>query len=122
MHSEECNVVVRPPPKKKKFCKNPHSIWFKKIFYYLKIHAGARVILACRDVEKGEEAAAEIRTRVGGAQVEVRELDLADTYSIRAFAQRFLQGVCGHARTHAHTWTLLRLKKYIIIMEKTRLN
>ncbi|GAA6082904.1 retinol dehydrogenase 12, partial [Tachysurus ichikawai] len=54
---------------------------------------GARVILACRDVEKGEEAAAEIRTRVGGAQVEVRELDLADTYSIRVFAQRFLQEV-----------------------------
>ncbi|XP_053476230.1 retinol dehydrogenase 12 [Ictalurus furcatus] len=54
---------------------------------------GARVILACRDVEKGEEAAAEIRRRVGGAQVEVRELDLADTYSIRAFAQRFLQEV-----------------------------
>ncbi|MCJ8731047.1 hypothetical protein PDJAM_G00191480 [Pangasius djambal] len=54
---------------------------------------GARVILACRDVKKGEEAAAEIRSRVGGAQVEVRELDLADTYSIRAFAQRFLREV-----------------------------
>ncbi|XP_076841748.1 retinol dehydrogenase 12 [Brachyhypopomus gauderio] len=54
---------------------------------------GARVILACRDTEKGEEAAAEIRTRVGGAQVEVRELDLADTCSIRAFAQNFLREV-----------------------------
>ncbi|KAA0718107.1 Retinol dehydrogenase 11 [Triplophysa tibetana] len=54
---------------------------------------GARVILACRDVEKGEEAAIEISTRVGGAQVEVRELDLADTCSIRAFAQRFLREV-----------------------------
>lgn len=54
---------------------------------------GARVILACRDVQKGEEAAIEIRTRVGGAQVEVRELDLADTCSIRAFAQRFLREV-----------------------------
>ncbi|XP_012679088.1 retinol dehydrogenase 12 [Clupea harengus] len=54
---------------------------------------GARVILACRDVEKGEIAAAEIRTRVGGAKVEVRELDLADTSSIRAFAQKFLKEV-----------------------------
>ncbi|KAL7876872.1 hypothetical protein SRHO_G00035150 [Serrasalmus rhombeus] len=54
---------------------------------------GARVILACRDIEKGEETAAEIRRRVGGAQVEVRELDLADTCSIRAFAQRFLREV-----------------------------
>ncbi|TRY86823.1 hypothetical protein DNTS_020541 [Danionella cerebrum] len=53
---------------------------------------GARVILACRDVEKGEEAAAEIQARVGGAKVEVQELDLADTGSIRAFAQRFLRG------------------------------
>ncbi|KAL6488060.1 hypothetical protein MHYP_G00046860 [Metynnis hypsauchen] len=51
------------------------------------------VILACRDIEKGEETAAEIRRRVGGAQVEVRELDLADTCSIRAFAQRFLREV-----------------------------
>ncbi|XP_030626826.1 retinol dehydrogenase 12 [Chanos chanos] len=54
---------------------------------------GARVIMACRDVEKGEEVAAEIRTRIGGAQVEVRELDLADTRSIRAFAQKFLREV-----------------------------
>lgn len=54
---------------------------------------GARVILACRDVEKGEEVATEIRIRVGGAKVEVRELDLADTCSIRAFAQRFLRGI-----------------------------
>lgn len=54
---------------------------------------GAHVILACRDVEKGEEAATEIRIRVGGAKVEVRELDLADTCSIRTFAQRFLREV-----------------------------
>lgn len=51
------------------------------------------MILACRDLEKAEEAAAEIRTRVGGAKVEVRELDLADCCSIRAFAQRFLREV-----------------------------
>lgn len=37
-------------------------------------------------------AATEIRTRVGGAKVEVRELDLADISSIRSFAQKFLQG------------------------------
>ncbi|XP_063080055.1 retinol dehydrogenase 12 [Engraulis encrasicolus] len=54
---------------------------------------GARVILACRDVEKGEMAATEIRTKVGGAKVEVRELDLADVSSIRTFAQKFLSEV-----------------------------
>lgn len=54
--------------------------------------AGARVIMACRDVEKGEEAAASIRAAQPAAQVEVRQLDLADTCSIRAFAQKFLRG------------------------------
>ncbi|KAM9707298.1 retinol dehydrogenase 12 isoform 2-T2 [Menidia menidia] len=54
---------------------------------------GARVIMACRDVDKGEEAAASIRAAHPGARVEVRELDLADTCSIRAFAQRFLREV-----------------------------
>ncbi|XP_044231444.1 retinol dehydrogenase 12 [Thunnus albacares] len=54
---------------------------------------GARVIMACRDTEKGEEAAASIRAAYPKAQVEVRELDLADTCSIRAFAQKFLREV-----------------------------
>jgi NAD(P)-dependent dehydrogenase (short-subunit alcohol dehydrogenase family) len=43
--------------------------------------AGARVVLAVRDVAKGERAAAELP----GA-VEVRALDLADLASVRAFA------------------------------------
>ncbi|XP_040055616.2 retinol dehydrogenase 12 isoform X1 [Gasterosteus aculeatus] len=51
---------------------------------------GARVIMACRNVDKGEEAADSIRAAHPEAQVEVRELDLADTCSIRAFAQKFL--------------------------------
>lgn len=50
------------------------------------------MIMACRDVEKGEEAAASIRASYPEARVEVRELDLADTCSIRAFAQKFLRG------------------------------
>ncbi|XP_060938612.1 retinol dehydrogenase 12 isoform X2 [Limanda limanda] len=54
---------------------------------------GARVIMACRDVEKGEEAAASIRAACPDGDVEVRELDLADTCSIRAFAQEFLREV-----------------------------
>jgi NAD(P)-dependent dehydrogenase (short-subunit alcohol dehydrogenase family) len=46
-------------------------------------NAGAKVILACRDTGKGEAAAAQL----SGA-VEVRELDLADLTSVRAFAKR----------------------------------
>lgn len=78
--------------------------------YWRFVCAGARVILACRDIQKGEEAAVEIRTRVGGAQVEVRELDLADTYSIRAFAQRFLQGVYFCLHTHTSEMHLMNLE------------
>ncbi|CAL1575574.1 unnamed protein product [Knipowitschia caucasica] len=51
---------------------------------------GARVIIGCRDVDKGEDAAASIRMSCSNADVEVRELDLGDTCSIRAFAQKFL--------------------------------
>ncbi|GAB5572965.1 retinol dehydrogenase 11 isoform X4 [Prionailurus iriomotensis] len=51
---------------------------------------GARVYLACRDIQKGELVAREIQTMTGNQQVLVRELDLADTKSIRAFAKDFL--------------------------------
>ncbi|XP_049754393.1 retinol dehydrogenase 11 [Elephas maximus indicus] len=52
---------------------------------------GARVYLACRDVQKGELVAKEIQTKTGNQQVLVRKLDLADTKSIRAFAKGFLE-------------------------------
>ncbi|TCN52851.1 NAD(P)-dependent dehydrogenase (short-subunit alcohol dehydrogenase family) [Rhodococcus sp. SMB37] len=42
--------------------------------------AGARVVLACRDVGKGEKVAAEL-----GDGVQVRRLDLADLDSVREF-------------------------------------
>ncbi|XP_077416210.1 retinol dehydrogenase 12 isoform X2 [Vanacampus margaritifer] len=58
---------------------------------------GARVVMACRDVDKGEGAAASIRAAYPEAQVEVRELDLADTCSVRSFAQQFLTDF-----THLH--------------------
>ncbi|XP_066244150.1 retinol dehydrogenase 11 [Saccopteryx leptura] len=51
---------------------------------------GARVYIACRDVQKGELVAREIQTMTGNQQVLVRKLDLADTKSIRAFAKGFL--------------------------------
>jgi len=45
----------------------------------------ARVVLAVRDVRRGERAADRIRTAVPSAQLEVRELDLATMESVRAF-------------------------------------
>ncbi|XP_043082347.1 retinol dehydrogenase 12 isoform X2 [Puntigrus tetrazona] len=48
---------------------------------------GARVILACRDPVKAEEAAGDISRDVEDANVAVRKLDLADTKSICDFAE-----------------------------------
>lgn len=50
----------------------------------------AQVILAVRSMEKGEEAARNIRQQVPAAQVTVMALDLADLKSVRAFAQNFM--------------------------------
>src|SRR3954468_12389503 len=46
--------------------------------------AGARVVLAVRDVAKGDQAAASI-----DGETEVRRLDLADLASVREFASAF---------------------------------
>ncbi|KAM9712640.1 retinol dehydrogenase 12 [Menidia menidia] len=48
---------------------------------------GARVILACRDTNKGEQAVSDIMRDVSGAKLVVRQLDLADTKSICLFAE-----------------------------------
>ena len=47
--------------------------------------AGARVVIAVRNLDKGRQAAESFP----GAGAEVRELDLADLASVRAFAERF---------------------------------
>ena len=48
---------------------------------------GATVVLACRNTEKGEQAARWIRDAAPGAEVEVAKLDLADLSSVHAFAE-----------------------------------
>ncbi|MSP56526.1 MAG: SDR family NAD(P)-dependent oxidoreductase [Myxococcales bacterium] len=50
---------------------------------------GARVVMGCRTVARGEEAAARIRSNTPGAKLEVMALDLADLDSVRAFAAAF---------------------------------
>jgi NAD(P)-dependent dehydrogenase (short-subunit alcohol dehydrogenase family) len=49
---------------------------------------GASVVIACRNLDKGELAAAEIRADVPGAELQISELDLAALDSVRAFATR----------------------------------
>jgi len=54
--------------------------------------SGARVVLACRDTKKGEAARESItKSLTGSGSVEVRELDLSSTASIRAFVQAWGQ-------------------------------
>ena len=57
--------------------------------------AGARVVLACRNVTKGEAARREIEALVPGAQLELEELDLSSLDSVRAFAERYRGGHDG---------------------------
>jgi NAD(P)-dependent dehydrogenase (short-subunit alcohol dehydrogenase family) len=57
--------------------------------------AGAQVVLACRDVEKGARALDDIGADVPGAAIEVAALDLADLGSVRTFAEWFRTGHDG---------------------------
>jgi NAD(P)-dependent dehydrogenase (short-subunit alcohol dehydrogenase family) len=51
--------------------------------------AGATVIIAVRNTDKGEQAAADIRRDVAAADLSVQRLDLADLASVRSFAEAF---------------------------------
>ncbi|XP_010615242.1 retinol dehydrogenase 13 [Fukomys damarensis] len=53
--------------------------------------AGGRVILACRDLEKCEAAAKEIRGETLNHRVDARRLDLASLRSVREFAARIIE-------------------------------
>lgn len=50
---------------------------------------GARVILACRSLDRGDRAASEIRSQVENAQIVVYFLDLSSLTSVRKFVQEF---------------------------------
>ena len=53
--------------------------------------AGFGVVMACRNRDKAEAARVEISQRVEDAELEVMELDLSRTTSVRAFATEFLE-------------------------------
>jgi len=46
-------------------------------------------MLACRDIERGKQAADDIRNRVPDADIEVRHIDLADMTSVREFGEGY---------------------------------
>lgn len=49
------------------------------------------MILACRNTDKADKAAAEIREATGSSLLVVRKLNLASTASIRDFAEQILK-------------------------------
>src|SRR5919112_5296047 len=51
--------------------------------------AGAAVVMACRNLDKGHAAVEQVRAAVPGAQLQLEELDLASLASVRAFAERY---------------------------------
>ena len=51
---------------------------------------GARVIIGCRNLQKGKEALKEIKERSGNSNVFLEELDLASLKSVRSFADKIL--------------------------------
>ena len=56
------------------------------------INRGATVIMACRDLVKGNQAADDIKVSTGNSdRVHVRKLDLGSMKSIREFAESFLK-------------------------------
>src|SRR5436190_1762636 len=50
---------------------------------------GAEVILACRDIQRGNEVAAEITRLMGSKDAVVMEVDTSSQQSIREFASEF---------------------------------
>lgn len=50
---------------------------------------GAKVVIACRNVQAGQEAADKIRKETPTADVEVRQLDLANLQSVRDFTKAY---------------------------------
>jgi NAD(P)-dependent dehydrogenase (short-subunit alcohol dehydrogenase family) len=53
---------------------------------------GAHLVLACRNIEKGEAALGEIQAAAPEAKLELAALDLGSQASVRAFAEKFLAG------------------------------
>ncbi|MHB8604756.1 MAG: SDR family oxidoreductase [Thermoplasmatota archaeon] len=75
---------------------------------------GARVVMACRSVERGEEARAELLRENPAALLQVEKLDLASLREVRDFAREFALGegrldvLVNNAGFHTAHWTPTR--------------
>ncbi|GBM04337.1 hypothetical protein AVEN_129011-1, partial [Araneus ventricosus] len=85
----------------------------------------AKVIIGCRDTEKGRKAAENIRRQVPEANVIVKHLDLASFSSIRQFAAEILKSEprihilinnAGDILSHSFT-SLLKARSFISLKD-----
>lgn len=53
--------------------------------------SGANLVLACRDIKKGEEVTSDIKKKTGNPSVRCERLDLTNCQSIIDFVNRFKQ-------------------------------
>jgi NAD(P)-dependent dehydrogenase (short-subunit alcohol dehydrogenase family) len=51
----------------------------------------AQVIMACRNIEKGEQAKTNLSKEISVVNIHVRSLDLMDLKSVKSFADKFIQ-------------------------------
>ena len=61
------------------------------------VHAGARVVLPVRNLERGAASRAEIMQTHPTAHIDVAEMDLSDLASVRRFARDFHASAGGVA-------------------------
>lgn len=89
--------------------------------YSLYFYLGAKIIIACRDMDKARAAVDEIIDRTGNDNVLSMRLDLADTKSIREFAdavktgeQRATLETLFIPHTHPIKWSCDLLMQWIL--------
>ena len=84
---------------------------------------GARVILACRDAKRGEEAAEHVRKTTGNGNVLFESLDLASLESVKNFADKInkneerLDILINNAGKFKIKTTLLSILNLILLKE-----
>lgn len=64
-----------------------NGIGFQNVIQFAKKHA--TVIMACRNMDKGQKALDKVKKKVPEAQVELMKLDLASLASIKSFVETF---------------------------------
>lgn len=79
-----------------------------------------RVIMACRDMSRAEEAAQQVRQETGAdsTQLVVKQLDLASLTSVHAFCQDIIKVAAAERDAYKATFAFSRLYNSACLREK----